>query len=137
MFEVVVFTSSQEVYAGRLLDLLDPEKTRIRHRLFRESCLHYKALHARLFSLLPFESPCYTAFSLGLQKEPYHFRRFIVPPSSLFLLPLVLSHFRIKGGLHQGPQRSRLVDPPPRDEIYSQTSFSRTKKLKGLPAPSS
>ncbi|KAJ6793402.1 CTD small phosphatase-like protein 2 isoform X1 [Iris pallida] len=38
MFEVVIFTASQSIYAEQLLDILDPEKKLISHRLYRESC---------------------------------------------------------------------------------------------------
>jgi CTD small phosphatase-like protein 2 len=39
MFEVVVFTASQSVYADQLLDMLDPEKELLTKRYFRESCI--------------------------------------------------------------------------------------------------
>ena len=39
LFEVVIFTASQRVYAERLLNIIDPESRHIRHRIFRDSCV--------------------------------------------------------------------------------------------------
>lgn len=37
-YEIIVFTASQKIYADALLDVMDPTKTIIKHRLFREAC---------------------------------------------------------------------------------------------------
>ncbi|KAK9267612.1 hypothetical protein L1049_010043 [Liquidambar formosana] len=39
MFEVVVFTASQSIYAAKLLDILDPDGNLISQRFYRESCI--------------------------------------------------------------------------------------------------
>jgi CTD small phosphatase-like protein 2 len=37
-FEIVIFTASQRIYADTLLDIVDPGRRIISHRLFRDSC---------------------------------------------------------------------------------------------------
>ncbi|KMS95900.1 hypothetical protein BVRB_003850 isoform A [Beta vulgaris subsp. vulgaris] len=39
MFEIVVFTASQSIYAEQLLDILDPDGKHISGRAYRESCI--------------------------------------------------------------------------------------------------
>ncbi|XVF87222.1 hypothetical protein PTKIN_Ptkin18bG0101500 [Pterospermum kingtungense] len=39
MFEVVIFTASQSIYAAQLLDILDPDRKLISQRVYRESCI--------------------------------------------------------------------------------------------------
>ena len=39
LFEVVVFTASQQAYADTLLDIVDPNKKYIKYRLFRTECM--------------------------------------------------------------------------------------------------
>ncbi|XVF40217.1 hypothetical protein PTKIN_Ptkin01aG0093900 [Pterospermum kingtungense] len=39
MFEVVIFTASQSIYAEQLLDIVDPYRKLISRRVYRESCI--------------------------------------------------------------------------------------------------
>lgn len=39
MFEIVIFTASQSIYAKQLLDILDPDDRLFSRRAYRESCI--------------------------------------------------------------------------------------------------
>ncbi|CAN6447884.1 unnamed protein product [Victoria cruziana] len=39
LFEIIIFTASQSIYAEQLLNMLDPKRKIFRHRVYREACV--------------------------------------------------------------------------------------------------
>jgi CTD small phosphatase-like protein 2 len=52
LFEVVVFTASQKVYAEQLLNIIDPQRRLVRHRIYRDSCVYYEGNYLKDLTVL-------------------------------------------------------------------------------------
>ncbi|CAN6546188.1 unnamed protein product [Malus baccata var. baccata] len=52
MFEVVIFTASQSIYAAQLLDILDPCAKFISRRVYRESCIFLDGSYTKDLTVL-------------------------------------------------------------------------------------
>ncbi|XP_078434637.1 uncharacterized protein LOC144705722 [Wolffia australiana] len=52
LFEIIVFTASQGIYAEQLLNVLDPKRKLFRHRVFRESCLYVEGNYVKDLTVL-------------------------------------------------------------------------------------
>jgi Dullard-like phosphatase family protein len=52
LFEIIIFTASQSIYAEQLLNVLDPKRRVFRHRVFRESCVYVDGNYLKDLSVL-------------------------------------------------------------------------------------
>lgn len=52
MFNVVIFTASQSIYAEQLLDVLDPGQKLISHRVYRDSCTFFDGTYTKDLTVL-------------------------------------------------------------------------------------
>ncbi|XP_058082727.1 uncharacterized protein LOC131230775 isoform X2 [Magnolia sinica] len=52
MFEIIVFTASQSIYAEQLLDILDPERRLICDRAYRDSCVFSESGYTKDLTIL-------------------------------------------------------------------------------------
>ncbi|KZV57715.1 CTD small phosphatase-like protein 2 [Dorcoceras hygrometricum] len=52
LFEIVIFTASQSIYAEQLLNVLDPKRKIFRHRVYRDSCVFVDGNYLKDLSVL-------------------------------------------------------------------------------------
>lgn len=52
IFEIIIFTASQSIYAEQLLNVLDPKRKVFRHRVYRESCVFLEGNYLKDLSVL-------------------------------------------------------------------------------------
>jgi len=52
LYEVVVFTASQQIYAEQLLDIVDPDSKYIQHRVYRDSCVVWEGNYLKDLTVL-------------------------------------------------------------------------------------
>ncbi|XP_042501127.1 CTD small phosphatase-like protein 2 isoform X2 [Macadamia integrifolia] len=52
LFEIIIFTASQSIYAEQLLNVLDPKRKIFRHRVYRESCVFVDGNYLKDLSVL-------------------------------------------------------------------------------------
>lgn len=52
LFEIIIFTASQSIYAEQLLNVLDPKRKVFRHRVYRESCVFVEGNYLKDLSVL-------------------------------------------------------------------------------------
>eukprot|EP00826_Nyctotherus_ovalis_P053612 TRINITY_DN6992_c0_g1_i14.p2 TRINITY_DN6992_c0_g1~~TRINITY_DN6992_c0_g1_i14.p2 ORF type:complete len:114 (+),score=13.53 TRINITY_DN6992_c0_g1_i14:588-929(+) len=51
-FEIIIFTAAEQSYADKVIDLLDPERKLVKHRLYRNSCMAFNSLFVKDLNVL-------------------------------------------------------------------------------------
>lgn len=51
-FELIIFTAGRQDYADKMIDLLDPNREYISHRLYRQNCSNFQGICVKEFRLI-------------------------------------------------------------------------------------
>ncbi|XP_067415749.1 CTD small phosphatase-like protein 3 [Emydura macquarii macquarii] len=82
-YEIFVFTTAKQDYAEKILDVLDPQKKLIRHRLYQQDCLCVRGYYVKDFSILERDLARTVALHDSLQGFPYQISNWLPIPSWL------------------------------------------------------
>eukprot|EP00079_Xenopus_tropicalis_P038551 XP_017952322.1 PREDICTED: CTD small phosphatase-like protein 2-A isoform X2 [Xenopus tropicalis] len=72
VYEIFVFTTAKKEYAEKILDLLDPQKKLIRHRLFQDQCLCVEGHYVKDLGILQRDLAKTVALDTAPHTIPYH-----------------------------------------------------------------
>ncbi|XP_040275742.1 CTD small phosphatase-like protein 2 [Bufo bufo] len=72
IYEIFVFTTAKREYAGKILDILDPQKKLIRHRLYQEHCLCVSGHYVKDLNVLQRDLAKTVALDTVAYTLPFH-----------------------------------------------------------------
>ncbi|XP_039371093.1 CTD small phosphatase-like protein 2-B isoform X2 [Mauremys reevesii] len=82
-YEIFVFTTAKQDYTEKILDVLDPQKKLIRHRLYQQDCLCVQGYYVKDLSILERDLARTVALDDSLQGFPYQISNWIPIPGWL------------------------------------------------------
>ncbi|CAM4628547.1 unnamed protein product [Lepidochelys kempii] len=82
-YEIFIFTTAKQDYTEKILDVLDPQKKLIRHRLYQQDCLCLQGYYVKDLSILERDLARTVALDDSLQGFPYQISNWIPIPGWL------------------------------------------------------
>ncbi|XP_039371094.1 CTD small phosphatase-like protein 2-B isoform X3 [Mauremys reevesii] len=83
VYQIFVFTTAKQDYTEKILDVLDPQKKLIRHRLYQQDCLCVQGYYVKDLSILERDLARTVALDDSLQGFPYQISNWIPIPGWL------------------------------------------------------
>ncbi|EMP24142.1 CTD small phosphatase-like protein 2-B [Chelonia mydas] len=82
-YRIFIFTTAKQDYTEKILDVLDPQKKLIRHRLYQQDCLCLQGYYVKDLSILERDLARTVALDDSLQGFPYQISNWIPIPGWL------------------------------------------------------